>query len=52
MYRASIEIEVFWPAFATEKGSSLAKHEVGCELMSAARVCSRQTSVLRGSVAL
>ena len=38
--------------FATEKGSSWAKHEVGCELTSAARECSRQMSVLRGSVAL
>ena len=52
VYRASIENEVCWPAFATEKGSSWAKHEVGCELTSAARECSRQTSVLRGSVAL
>ena len=38
--------------FATEKGSSWAKHEVGCELTSVARECSRQTSVLWGSVAL
>ncbi len=52
MYRASIENEVGWPAFATEKGSSWAKHEVGCELTSAVRECSRQTSVLGRSVAL
>jgi hypothetical protein len=32
VYRASIENEVGWPAFATEKGSSQAKHEVFCEL--------------------
>ncbi len=35
-----------WPAFATEKGSSRAKHKVGCELTSVARQCSRQTTVL------
>ena len=52
VYRASIENEVCQPAFATEKGSSWAKHEVGCELTSVARECSRQMSVLRGSVAL
>jgi len=52
VYRTSIENEAGWPAFTTEKGSSRAKHEVGCELKSVARECSRQTSVLRGSVAL
>jgi hypothetical protein len=52
VYRASIENEVVWPALATGKGSSRAKHEVGCELKSAARECSRQMSVLRGIVAL
>ncbi len=31
------ENEVGWPAFATEKGGSLAKHEVGYEFTSAAR---------------
>jgi hypothetical protein len=36
VYRASIENEVGRPAFATKKGSSLAKQEVGCELMSTA----------------
>jgi hypothetical protein len=50
VYRASIENEVSWPACATEKGSSWAKREVGCELTSAARECSRQTSVLGGSL--
>ena len=34
--------------FATEKGRSWAKHEVGCELTSVARECSRQTSVCEG----
>ena len=28
VYRASIEYEVGWPAFATVKGKSLTKHEV------------------------
>ncbi len=46
MYIALIENEVGWPAFASEKGSSQAKHEVGCEPTSVARKCSRQTSVL------
>jgi hypothetical protein len=36
VYRESIENQVGWPAFKTEKGSSLAKHEVGCELTSVA----------------
>ncbi len=52
VYRASIENEVGWPAFTAEKGSSQAKHEVVCELMSIARECSRLRSVLCGSVAL
>ena len=38
--------------FATEKSSSWAKHEVGCELTSSARKYSRQMSVLQRSVAL
>jgi len=38
VYRASIENEVGWPEFATEKGGSRAKHEVGCELISVADV--------------
>jgi len=46
VYRASIENEVGWPEFATEKGGSRAKHEVGCELTSVARECSRQTGAL------
>ncbi len=44
VYRVSIENEV-----GTEKGSSQAKHEVGCGLMSVAKECSRQTNVLQGS---
>ncbi len=48
MYRASIENEVGWPAwaaFATERGSSLAKHDVvcNCKLKNIARKCSRKT---------
>jgi len=31
VYRASNKNEVDWPAFATEKYSSSAKHEVGSE---------------------
>jgi len=45
VYRASIENEVCCPTFATERGSSQAKYEVGCELMSIARDSSRQLSV-------
>ncbi len=52
VYRALIENEVGWPAFATEKGRSRAKHAVGCELTSLTRECSRQTSGLQGSVVL
>jgi len=52
VYRDSIEYEVDRSTFATEKGSSRATHEVGSELMSVARECSRQTIDLRGSVVI
>jgi hypothetical protein len=52
VYRASIEHEVCRPAFVTKKGSSRAKHEVGCELTCAARECSRPNECLWGSIAL
>jgi hypothetical protein len=43
--RALIKNEVGWPVFATEKGSSEAKHEVVFELTSAVMKCSRFTIV-------
>jgi len=51
VFRLSIENESGWLAFATEKGNSYAKYEVGFELMSIAREFSGQMSVLQGSVA-
>jgi hypothetical protein len=52
VYRASIENEVGWPVFATKRGTSQAKYEVGYELMSIAKECRRQMSVLQRSFAL
>jgi len=37
VYRALIENAVGWPAFATEKGSSKAKHKFWCELTNVMR---------------
>ena len=51
VYRASIENEVGHPAFATEKGSSKAKYEAGCELTSVVREFCIETRVLQCIVA-